>query len=127
MPYQPGGGMGGYGRGHRRRGGGQGGQPLSRVPIFLVDTNVLLRFFLNDHPEHGEAAKRLIEQAVTDKVTLEIPLITIFETVFTLGRVYKQPRTRIADELSAFLSGKGIRLSGPAWIVNALKLYGNTR
>ena len=45
------------------------------------------------------------------------------ETVFTLERTYKIPRSRIREELSAFLSLPGVLLPGKQALSDVLNLY----
>ncbi|MES2704968.1 MAG: PIN domain-containing protein [Verrucomicrobiota bacterium] len=90
-----------------------------------MDTNVLLRFLLNDHPEHGPAARELFRRAGAGEVCLEFPFGAIFETVFVLFRHYRQPRRAIADELLKLIEVNGIKLRAPAWITDALREFGD--
>jgi len=87
----------------------------------LVDANVLLRYLMNDHPEHGRSARKLIEDARRGRVLLHLPFITILETVFTLQKFYLIAREDIARELLKVLSAPGIKFVGPAWIHEAVE------
>ena len=49
-----------------------------------VDTNVLVRYLLQDDPEKGPAAARLLDGAEG----LGVSLIALAETAFVLARVY---------------------------------------
>lgn len=94
---------------------------------YIVDANILLRFFLNDHAIQSAAAKDLIQKAAKGTVVLEVPFVTVLETTFTLGRVYKQPRRLIADELLKLLSSPGIRLRAPTWVLDAIEELGSRK
>ncbi len=96
---------------------------MTGAPHYLVDTNVLLRFFVGDDPAKARAAKTLVEQARTGKVVLEIPFITVSETVHTLRTFYGVERSMIARELLSFLKSTGIKLSFSAWLYEALDEY----
>ena len=55
----------------------------------LIDTNVILRFLLNDVPEQSEQAKTVIEQGAF--TTIEV----IAEVVYVLRKVYQSSREQI--------------------------------
>ena len=55
----------------------------------LIDTNVILRFLLNDVPEQSEQAKAVIEQGAF--TTIEV----IAEVVYVLRKVYQSSREQI--------------------------------
>ncbi|MCE0484728.1 MAG: PIN domain-containing protein [Methylacidiphilales bacterium] len=92
-------------------------------PVCLVDTSILLRFLTNDHPRHGVAARKLIEDAEAGRVSLKIPFITIAETIFTLQSHYEIDRRDIGRELMKILSAPGITLTCPGWIWQAVESY----
>jgi predicted nucleic acid-binding protein len=85
-----------------------------------VDTNILLRYLMADHPQHSHAAKRLMEEAGTGKIQLEIPLVAVMETVFTLQSFYRVPREDIGRELLKVLTAPGTKLAGPGWLLGAV-------
>lgn len=65
----------------------------------LVDTNILLRYLLNDHPEMSARAKEIMTDG---EVLLLVQVVA--EAVYVLGGVYKIKRPEIADALrSVFL------------------------
>ncbi len=96
---------------------------MSERPVYLLDTNILLRFLTNDHPKHGLAAKQLLEQAAAGQVSLKIPLIAVAETIFTLQSYYKVDRGGIGRELLKILTAPGISLSCPGWVLEAVETY----
>lgn len=96
---------------------------MSRPPAYLVDTNILLRYLMNDEPEHAAAAKRLFDRLKTGEITLYIPFITIAETVFILQSYYEINRADIGRELLKILNARGVVLTCPAWIIDAIDEY----
>jgi len=65
----------------------------------LVDTNVILRFLLNDNPNQAQEAEDLFEKAENNQ--LEIPDIIIAELIFVLLSVYKLSRRDIVEKIRA--------------------------
>lgn len=96
---------------------------MSAKPAYLVDTNVLLRYLLNDHPAQGAAAKRLFDAAGAGKARLLIPQIAITEAIFTLQSYYRVDRQDIGRELLKLLTAPGVKLTCPAWMLEAVEDY----
>jgi predicted nucleic-acid-binding protein len=66
--------------------------------VIAVDTNVLLRRLLDDHPEQAERAHRLFDR----KENVLIPDVVLAETIWTLkGKRYKADK----DDLVAMVMG----------------------
>ena len=76
--------------------------------VDAVDTNVLVRYFLQDDPEKGSAAARLIDSTRE----LGISLVTLAETAFVLSRNYGVPREQVVDRLVELLRKRNIDLLG---------------
>jgi len=97
---------------------------LTGLPTYLVDANLILRFLLNDHPEHSSAVKRLVARARKREVSLEVPFVALTETVFTLKSFYKKDRQDIAREMTKILTTPGIKFRGPTWVFDAIEELG---
>ncbi len=85
-----------------------------------VDTNVLVRYLLQDDPESGPASARLID----GPEELGVSPVALAETAFVLSRVYGVPRERVVDELVTLLRKRNIAVLGmdKALAANALLL-----
>ena len=64
----------------------------------IFDTNMILRYLLNDNAEMTEKAENYLNQSAVT-VTIEV----IAEVVYVLKGVYGMERRKIADTLKAFL------------------------
>ncbi|MDR0822267.1 MAG: PIN domain-containing protein [Endomicrobium sp.] len=66
--------------------------------MVLVDTNIILRYVLNDHPEHSHKAREFI-------LNNEVMILTqvIAEAIYVLGGVYKADRKSIYNSLSKII------------------------
>ncbi len=78
----------------------------------FLDTNILLRHFTNDHPDHSPRATALLTSVEQGETRVRIAESVIFETVFTLQRQYRLPRQRIADLVLPILDLPGMELPG---------------
>jgi predicted nucleic acid-binding protein len=94
------------------------------VARLLIDTNVIVRLLVNDHPAHFEQARKLFALAERgDKSVLVLPMI-VAETIFILQSVYKQPRQSIASSLEVFLSQRWIGVEERSVLLSALRDFG---
>lgn len=91
--------------------------------MLALDTNVLVRFLVNDDRRQSEQAAELIREAVTKGAPLFIPDIVLAETVWVLGRSYKFTKNEIANVIERILCTKELRFSSPGLIRSALKSY----
>jgi predicted nucleic acid-binding protein len=78
----------------------------------LLDTNVLIRHFTNDHAEHSPRATALIRHIADGKAQVRLSETIVFETVFTLEKRYRVPRQMIRDGLLTILALPGMELPG---------------
>lgn len=67
----------------------------------LLDTNIIIRFFVADEPDHTKAVKNLLVSAKTN--SLEIPDVVLVEIVYVLLSVYKLSRESIVEKVSLLL------------------------
>ena len=90
--------------------------------VFL-DTNILLRHVLGDHPEHSPRATAFLERIEKGEVEAHIADTVIFETVFTLQRQYKKPKAAIRQAILPLIDLPGIVLPGKRRFRKIFDLY----
>lgn len=111
--------------------GGPGRKPLSSetsapsvATEVLLDTNVLLRHLLQDHPEHSPASTALLERIESGVLAGWITPMAVAEMVWVLsGSTYGLTRHDIRDGLSALLEIPGLRVVDHRALLRALELY----
>ncbi|MDZ5650206.1 type II toxin-antitoxin system VapC family toxin [Nitrospirillum sp. BR 11828] len=64
-----------------------------------IDTNILVRFFIEDDPEQADEARALMAKATR----IVIPLPALCEAAWVLRRGYRLPARDIADQLERLL------------------------
>lgn len=96
------------------------------MKIFL-DTNVLLRFYLQDVEVHFEQSKLLIEKIEEGKFQVYTSSIVFLEASFVLKTIYKIPHQEIIEILDSILSIRGITIIEKTNLRKALKLYSDYR
>lgn len=92
------------------------------APPFL-DTNVLLRHLLQDHPDQSPRATAFLGRIEAGEVKVRISDTIVFETVFTLQRYYKQSKADIRENLLPLIELPGIVLPGKRRSRTAFDLY----
>jgi len=92
-----------------------------------LDTNVLVRFLVEDDARQSAAAAALIGKAVSRDETLFISDIVLCETVWVLSRSYRLAREQIADTLRDLLRARHLLFSFPERISRALDAYASGR
>jgi predicted nucleic-acid-binding protein len=88
--------------------------------VDAVDTNVLVRYLLQEDPEMGPAAARLMNGGLR----LGVSLVVLTETVFVLSSNYGVPWEEVVDSLVELLRKRNIEVLGAekALVASALML-----
>jgi len=86
--------------------------------MFLVDTNVILRYLLADISELHERAKDLIENH-----DIYIRTEVFVELIFVLTKVYKIPKEETVKVLKNLLSYENIKCESKELLFLALDFY----
>lgn len=95
--------------------------------MITVDTNVVVRWIVQDDAEQSAAASRLFDRAVLDGARLHVPVVVVVETAWVLARFYGFTRRQIFDALSALVTAEELHLEHTAAIVDALAAYRDGR
>lgn len=100
----------------------------SDTPYQMIDTNIILRFLLNDNEVMSTKAKNLFERASNGNVKLIICECSFIETVFVLEKVMKFSRDRIVMALRRLLKLNGVftLISNPV-LTMALDFYESSK
>ncbi|MDG4880514.1 type II toxin-antitoxin system VapC family toxin [Mesorhizobium sp. WSM4884] len=85
--------------------------------MLAIDTNLIVRYLTNDHPEQSPRSRRLIDgQAVFVAVTV------ILETEWVLRSAYGYGQTEIVSALRAFCGLSTVEMEEAAIVSSALDL-----
>ena len=96
---------------------------MKKNDVHLPDTNVIVRYLVNDDPVLFARAKAFfdkVRQGAERAVLLES---VIAECVYVLTKIYKVPRAEAASVLNDLLQYKGICNTDKAELIHALQLY----
>ena len=67
--------------------------------MIAVDTNVLLRYIVQDDPVQSALAERFLEHDLSPQVPGFVSLVAVCEIAWALERTYDLPREAIADAI----------------------------
>jgi predicted nucleic acid-binding protein len=89
----------------------------------LVDTNLIVRYLVQDHEKHARAAGKLFEAC--DRGDLEIVVLpaVLAECVFVLESFYKHARADIASALGRLITSPAVEISEGTIHLDALNRY----
>ena len=88
-----------------------------------LDTNVLLRYLLQDDEAQGEKASRAISQAASRNEPLLISLVVLCEAVWVLESAYGYRKARLISVLDELLETGGFEIAQRDIVREALDDY----
>jgi len=91
--------------------------------IPFLDTNVLVRFVAQDHPDHSKRAADLIRRIELSETRVRIADTVVFETAFVLEGPYGWGRRSIREALAPVIALGGVILPGKQIIPDVFDLY----
>lgn len=92
-----------------------------------LDTNVLVRFLVEDDAKQSARAAALVKRAVRDEEPLFLAQIVVCETVWVLETAYDFARDRIAQVLGELLRARHLAVEEAEQVRRALDRYGEGR
>ena len=93
----------------------------------LVDTNLIVRYLVQDHEKHAKAAGRLFDACDRGDVVIVVLPGVLAECVFVLESFYEHPRGDIASALGRLISSPCVEIDGAAIHLDALDRYRKTK
>ena len=91
--------------------------------MIALDTNVLVRYLVEDNAEQCRRAATLIEVAVKREEALFVSEIVMCETVWVLSSAYSFSRIEIVDALSNLLRAKHLVFTSSDRLARSLDAY----
>jgi len=92
----------------------------------LVDTNLIVRYLVQDHEKHAKAAGKLFDACDRGAVVIVVLPAVLAECVFVLESFYEHPRGDIASALGRLISSPGVEIDA-AIHLDALDRYRKTK
>jgi predicted nucleic-acid-binding protein len=92
--------------------------------VIGLDTNVLVRYLMQDDPRQSARVNRLIESLTADEPGY-VPLVSLIEMVWVLTGSYGLSRVQLAAALDALLRSKELVVDRADLVKQALSRYGS--
>ena len=89
----------------------------------LVDTNLIVRYLVQDHEKHARAAGKLFDACDRGDLEIVVLPVVLAECVFVLESFYRHPRADIASALGRLISSPGVEISEVTVHLDALNRY----
>lgn len=93
----------------------------------LADTNLIVRYLVQDHEGQARAAGKLFDACDRGDVVIVVLAAVLAECVFVLESFYEHPRGDIASALGRLISSAGVEIGGAAIHLDALDRYRKTK
>lgn len=91
--------------------------------MIALDTNVLVRFLVEDDPLQTKQASALLQRGIDEDATFYVPDIVLCEVVWVLSTSYRVPRQEIIGHLRKLLHASHLAFSSPERLASALDAY----
>jgi len=93
--------------------------------VIGLDTNVLVRYVMQDDPRQSPRATRLIEALTPDEPGF-VPVVALVELVWVLSGSYALSRAQIATVLDTLLRSKELVVDRAEFVTQALHRFTGT-
>jgi len=87
-----------------------------------LDTNILVRYIMQDDGKQAVLATRLVESLTPEEPGF-VSLVTVVELYWVLGTSYALSRAQIGAALDALTRSKQLRVEQSDQVVRALRVY----
>ena len=95
-------------------------------PVYFLDTNILLRYIVQDIPDQAARVAALFEEIAAGNTAVHLPNTVIFESVYVLQQAYSVSKEDIAAALSSVIRHPGVILDHKGPILDALDFWRRT-
>jgi predicted nucleic-acid-binding protein len=87
-----------------------------------LDTNVIVRYVMQDDPKQSQKATQLIEALSADALGF-VPLVAVVELVWVLTSCYDLKRDQVAQAIDGILRAKEFIVDRTEQVAQALRVY----
>ena len=87
-----------------------------------LDTNVLVRYIMQDDPAQASRASKLVESLSAENPGF-VALVSVVELVWVLGSCYELRRAQLSAAIEGLLRAKELELERAETVWKAVRLY----
>lgn len=91
--------------------------------ISLLDTNVIIRFLTGNTDEKFKGVYGFFQDIEQGKISVELKLIDLFQTIFVLKSFYKVPKGKIVKAMKGLLKLKGLKIIQKKTVVSMMDIW----
>jgi len=91
------------------------------MPTVAADTNVLIRFLVQQPLDQYTRVRALMAKVSEGQVEIRISAVVVGEVAAILRHVYGQPQAEVARALLALVTARGVQLDEQTIVVAALE------
>jgi predicted nucleic-acid-binding protein len=96
---------------------------VDKAKRIIIDTNLLIRYLVNDDSSKAKIVDTLLKKAGKGDVHILMPSIVVAELVWVLESFYRMETGDIADLVDSILNTPGLTVSDDPIVRSALKRY----
>ena len=89
----------------------------------VIDTNLLVRYLINDDQKKAAAVDNLLDKAINGEVKIIVPSVVIAELVWVLESFYQLKADAILELVEAIVNTAGLDVIDKSTVISALRLY----
>ena len=93
--------------------------------VYLLDTNIIIRFLVGDHQEHLAKSIDIFKNIESAKLQVEILDGVLMEAFFVLTKFYKIAKTDVINDLKTILTLNGVINTNKTILYETLNIIEN--
>lgn len=90
---------------------------------YLIDSNYLLRYLLNDIPSQADTVERYFRQAKSGSIVVSVSILAFVECAYILLNLYKLSKLEVVEMLMKFVNIPYLEIEQRNLIMKAFLLY----
>jgi predicted nucleic acid-binding protein len=91
--------------------------------ISLIDTNVIVRFLTGTTDEKFKGVYKFFQDIEKGKISVELKLIVLFQTIFVLKSFYRVPKGQLVKAMKTLLKFNGLKITDKRIVVRTMEIW----
>lgn len=90
---------------------------------YLIDTNCILRYLLDDNPQQADKIEDFFMQAKENKIRITVSILVFVELIFALKKFYNYSKAEIIEKLTPLAEFTYLDIEKRELLLQAFSLY----